>query len=126
MLKLKRVYDGAEPSDGYRILVDRLWPRGMSKQKASVDLWLKEIAPSDGLRKWFAHDPDRWTEFQKRYRTELRKQTELTKEIKQLERKHHSITLVYSARDEEHNQAVALRAYLLWRGQGRGHPPKSS
>jgi uncharacterized protein YeaO (DUF488 family) len=117
MLKLKRIYDAAEPSDGYRILVDRIWPRGMSKQKAGVDLWLKEIAPSNALRKWFAHDPERWMEFQRRYRDELRKQTALTKEVKHLEKKHRTITLVYSARDEQHNQAVALRSYLKKRGE---------
>ena len=116
MLKLKRIYDGAEPSDGYRILVDRIWPRGMSKQKAGVDLWLKEIAPSDALRKWFAHDPERWMEFQRRYRGELRKQKALTDGVKELEKKHRTVTLIYSARDERHNQAVALRAYLKKRG----------
>ena len=116
MLKLKRIYDGAEPLDGYRILVDRIWPRGMSKQKAGVDLWLKEIAPSDALRKWFAHDPERWMEFQRRYRGELRKQKALTDEVKELEKKHRTVTLIYSARDERHNQAVALRAYLKKRG----------
>ena len=116
MLKLKRIYDGAEPLDGYRILVDRIWPRGMSKQKAGVDLWLKEIAPSDALRKWFAHDPERWMEFQRRYRGELRKQKALTDGVKELEKKHRTVTLIYSARDERHNQAVALRAYLKKRG----------
>jgi uncharacterized protein YeaO (DUF488 family) len=112
MIKLKRIYDAPEPSDGYRILVDRLWPRGMSKQKAAVDLWLKEIAPSDALRKWFGHDPERWTEFQKRYRTELRKQSALISQIKTLGKKHATISLIYSARDELHNQAVALLSYL--------------
>ena len=116
MLKLKRIYDGAEPSDGYRVLVDRIWPRGMSKQKAGVDLWLKDIAPSDALRKWFAHDPERWMEFQRRYRYELRKQKALTNEVKELEKKHRTVTLIYSARDERHNQAVALRSYLKKRG----------
>ncbi len=117
MYKLKRVYEAAKRSDGYRILVDRLWPRGVSKEKAGVDLWMKEIAPSDALRKWFGHDPERWTEFQKRYRAELRKQAFLIKELKQLEKKHPTITLVYSARDEEHNQAVALCSYLKRRGK---------
>ena len=124
MLKLKRIYAGTSRSDGYRILVDRIWPRGMSKQKAGVDLWLKEIAPSDALRKWFGHDPERWTEFQRRYRAELRKLTALTKEVKQLEKKHRTITLVYSARDEQHNQAVALLSYLTGRRQPP-HPEKS-
>jgi uncharacterized protein YeaO (DUF488 family) len=116
MLKLKRIYDGAEPQDGYRVLVDRLWPRGMSKEKAKVDLWMKEIAPSDGLRKWFGHDPERWMEFQARYRKELQKKDELIKEISQLKKKYRTVTLLYSARDELHNQAVALLAILKNRG----------
>ena len=74
MFKLKRIYDASEASDGYRVLVDRIWPRGVSKEKARIDLWMKEIAPSDALRKWFGHDPERWEEFQKRYREELQKQ----------------------------------------------------
>src|SRR5580658_1119787 len=112
MLKIKRIYEPPEKNDGFRVLVDRLWPRGVSKDRAHLDLWLKEIAPSDALRKWFGHDPERWTEFQRRYRAELRKLTALTKEVKQLEKKHRTITLVYSARDEQHNQAVALLSYL--------------
>ena len=112
MLNLKRIYVAAEPQDGYRVLVDRIWPRGESKDKAKVDLWMKEIAPSNALRKWFGHDPERWMEFQARYRKELQKQTELIKQLKQLEKKYGTVTLVFSARDELHNQAVALRAYL--------------
>ena len=112
MLKLKRIYDGAELQDGYRVLVDRLWPRGLSKEKAKVDLWMKEIAPSDALRKWFGHDPERWMEFQARYRKELQQKSELVKEISQLEKKYRTVTLVYSAKDELHNQAVALLAFL--------------
>jgi uncharacterized protein YeaO (DUF488 family) len=88
----------------------------MSKQKAKIDLWLKQIAPSGSIRKWFAHDPNRWMEFQRRYHEDLRKQTGLTKQIRQLERKYHTITLVFSARDQRHNQAVALRAFLQRRG----------
>jgi uncharacterized protein YeaO (DUF488 family) len=117
MLKVKRIYDAAEPSDGNRVLVDRIWPRGMSKHKAKVDLWMKDIAPSDALRKWYGHDPERWPEFQRRYHQELRNEPELTKQIKQLERKYHTITLVFSARDERHNQAVALLTFLKKRGQ---------
>ena len=116
MLKLKRIYEAAEPSDGYRILVDRIWPRGMSKQKARVDLWMKEIAPSDALRKWFGHDPRRWLEFQDRYYEELRKETGLTRQVRRLEKKHRTVTLVFSARDDRHNQAVALRGFLQKRG----------
>ena len=117
MLKVKRIYEVAERSDGYRVLVDRLWPRGVSKQKAQVDLWMREIAPSDSLRKWFGHDSQRWLEFQRRYRGELRNKTELIGRIEQLERERHTVTLVFSARDERHNQAVALRAFLKRRGR---------
>lgn len=112
MLKLKRIYDPSQVGDGYRVLVDRLWPRGVSKAKAKVDLWMKEIAPSDALRKWFGHDPERWMEFQARYRKELHKKYELIKEIRELEKKYGTITLVYSAKDELHNQAVALCTFL--------------
>jgi len=112
MFKVKRAYPAAEPSDGYRVLVDRLWPRGVSKQRAKIDLWMKDVAPSDQLRKWFGHDPERWGEFQQCYRRELRDKTELLAELKKLERKHRTVTLVYSARDEDQNQAVVLRAVL--------------
>jgi len=116
MLKLKRIYEAPEASDGYRVLVDRIWPRGVSKEKAQIDLWMKEIAPSDALRKWFGHDPERWEEFQRRYRKELQKDIALTNQLQQLEKQHGTLTLVYSARDEDHNQAVALRAILERRG----------
>jgi len=116
MFKLKRIYDASLPADGYRVLVDRLWPRGVSKEKARIDLWLKEVAPSDALRKWFGHDPERWEEFQKRYGVELQKEIGLAKQLKLLEKQHGTVTLVFSARDEQHNQAVALRAFLQRRG----------
>lgn len=112
MLKIKRIYDSADTDDGFRVLVDRLWPRGVSKEKAHLDLWLKEIAPSDALRKWFAHDPKRWTGFSTKYHEELAARAELVHQIKQLERDHGSVTLLYSAHDAAHNQAVALRRYL--------------
>jgi uncharacterized protein YeaO (DUF488 family) len=112
MLKVKRVYEPAKPSDGYRILVDRIWPRGVSKKKARVDLWIKEIAPSGALRRWFGHDPKRWTGFQQRYRRELQRMPQLTGQLRQLLRQHRTVTLIFSARDERHNQAVALRAFL--------------
>ena len=112
MLKLKRTYDPADSQDGYRVLVDRLWPRGLTKEKAKVDLWMKEIAPSDALRKWFGHEPERWTEFQARYRKELQKKSELIKEVRQLDKKYPTVTLLFSAKDELHNQAVALLAFL--------------
>ncbi|MGA7174814.1 MAG: DUF488 domain-containing protein [Candidatus Acidiferrales bacterium] len=112
MFKLKRIYVPAKPADGYRVLVDRIWPRGVSKEKAGIDLWMKEIAPSDHLRKWFSHDAKRWIEFQKRYREELRATAELTKQLRELEKTHRTVTLIYSARDERRNQAVVLCAFL--------------
>jgi len=115
MIKLKRVYKPSLPSDGYRILVDRVWPRGVSKERAEVALWIREIGPSTALRKWFGHDPERWTEFQKRYRQELKNKSDLLAHIKELEKEHGSITLVFSARDEERNQAVVLRDFLAKR-----------
>ena len=107
----KRIYDAPANTDGFRVLVDRVWPRGVTKEKAAVDLWMKEIGPSTQLRKWFGHDPSRWDEFRKRYRAELVDRTELLDEL----RAHAAtgrLTLVYSARDEEHNQAVALKEIL--------------
>ena len=116
MFKLKRIYDASEASDGYRVLVDRIWPRSVSKEKARIDLWMKEIAPSDALRKWFGHDPERWGESQRRYHEELQKQTGRTNQLQQLGKQHGTLTLVFSARDEHHNQAVALRAFVLMGG----------
>jgi uncharacterized protein YeaO (DUF488 family) len=107
VFKPKRIYDVAEQSDGYRVLVDRIRPRGVSKEKAGIDLWMKEIAPSDQLREWFAHDAKRWIEFQKRYRDELRAKAALTEQLRELEETHRTVTLIYSARDDRHNQAVA-------------------
>lgn len=112
MIKIKRVYDSPAKDDDFRILVDRLWPRGMTKEKAKVDLWLKEVAPSDDLRRWFAHDPKRWQEFKSKYRAELKNKQELLAKIKQMEKEKGMVTLLYSAKDEEHNNAVALSAIL--------------
>lgn len=136
MFKLKRAYEPAKSSDGIRILVDHLWPRGISKEKAAIQLWLKDISPSTELREWFGHETEKWTEFKKRYFTELKKkhdaighypdqwltfkdkylknydeQPDIFKQLKKLAQ-HHTITLVYAAHDEEHNNAVALKAYL--------------
>lgn len=110
-IKIKRVYEAPEKSDGFRVLVDRVWPRGMTKEKASVDLWLKEIGPSTALRKWFGHDPERWTEFKKRYMQELKADKEEVATLKQHTSKG-TVTLVYSAKDEAHNQAVVIREFL--------------
>lgn len=111
MIKLKRIYEEAAKGDGYRILVDRLWPRGISKERATLDLWLKEIAPSDALRKWFGHDPKKWSEFQKKYRLELREHQDALAQIKTLAKKG-SVTLLYAAKDEEHNEAVVIQDLL--------------
>jgi uncharacterized protein YeaO (DUF488 family) len=112
MIKVKRIYDHYDKEDGYRILVDRLWPRGISKEKAQVDLWLKEIAPSTELRKWFGHDPERWEEFEKRYKKELENKSDLLLQLKELKNSHKQITLLYGARDTEHNQAIVLLQML--------------
>jgi uncharacterized protein YeaO (DUF488 family) len=112
MIRVKRIYDPAEKEDGFRILVDRLWPRGLSEDKRKIDLWLKEIAPSNELRKWFAHDPAKWDEFQRKYEEELQTKRELLHELEQLEREKKIVTLLYSAKDEMHNQAVALNKVL--------------
>lgn len=114
-VKLKRAYEPPSPEDGTRILVDRLWPRGLSKQKAALDCWMKDIAPSTELRKWFGHDPKRWKKFRRRYGEEMRQHPDLLAELGALARRH-NITLVYSAHDETHNDAVVLRDVLLGRG----------
>jgi uncharacterized protein YeaO (DUF488 family) len=107
---LKRVYDPPAKADGERVLVDRLWPRGLTKVKAKVDLWLKDVAPSTELRKWFGHDPEKWTEFKKRYRVELKNNPALS-ELLELSRQG-DITLVYAAKDQLHNEAVVLKQIL--------------
>lgn len=110
-IRTKRVYDAPAKSDGFRVLVDRVWPRGVSKEKAAVDLWMKEIGPSTELRKWFNHDLKRWAEFRERYRAELGERAELLDELSGHAAKG-PLTLVFSAKDEEHNQAVALKEVL--------------
>ena len=111
MVRLKRVYEAPAESDGTRVLVERLWPRGLTKERAAVDLWLKEVAPSPELRKWFGHDPARWEQFQERYRRELREKKEAVRLLKQ-KAKEGTVTLVYAARDEEHNGALVLKRLL--------------
>ncbi len=112
MIKIKRAYEPSEDEDGFRILVDRLWPRGISKERAKLDLWIKDIAPTSELRKWFAHDPKRWKEFQTKYNEELKDRKEILKRIKDLEREKTTITLIYGAKDEKHNNAVVLSHVL--------------
>ncbi len=110
-IRIKRIYLAPEPNDGYRLLVDRLWPRGVSRESASIDAWMKDIGPSAALRRWFGHDASRWHEFKRRYAAELDCRQDLVAEIPALARDR-TVTLLYSARDIEHNQAVALAAYL--------------
>jgi uncharacterized protein YeaO (DUF488 family) len=112
MIEIKRVYEKPAKADGWRVLVDRLWPRGMKKEAARVDVWMKDVAPSTALRKWFGHEPEKWSEFQKRYRRELERKTELLAELKKMAKEHGTLTLLYGAKDEEHNDAVALASVL--------------
>ncbi len=111
MLKVKRVYEKPSREDGIRVLVDRLWPRGLTKADAKIDIWLKEISPSDALRKWFNHDPAKWTEFKRRYSAELKGKKNLLETIRE-EARRGSVTLVFGAKDEKHNNAVALAALI--------------
>jgi uncharacterized protein YeaO (DUF488 family) len=110
-IAIKRVYEPAARADGYRVLVDRLWPRGLKKEDAKIDLWLREAAPSTQLRRWFNHDPARWDAFCRRYRGELHDKADVLAPLNRRARKGR-VTLLYSARDEQHNQAVVLSAYL--------------
>ena len=110
-IQLKRAFDPASKKDGHRVLVDRIWPRGLRKEEVRVDDWMKEIAPSTELRKWFGHEPAKWAEFRRRYFAELSHRRELVNMLLEIARSR-PLTLVYSAKDEEHNNAVALREYL--------------
>lgn len=110
-IRIKRIYDPPEISDGYRVLVDRLWPRGVSKGSAKIDLWMKEIAPSTELRQWFHHDPDRWEEFKTRYRAELRTNREALERLR-VHAEEGPLTLLYGAKDVHHNHAMVLKAVL--------------
>ncbi len=112
MIKVKRIYQKPAKEDGWRVLVDRLWPRGMKKEAAHIDLWMKEVAPGDALRKWFGHEPRKWVEFQKKYRAELKKKKDLISNLKKMEREHGTLTLLFGAKDESHNQAVLLAEVL--------------
>jgi len=119
MIRLKRAYDAPSRSDGLRILVERLWPRGVTKHKGAIDLWLKDFAPSTQLRKWYGHDPARWTEFQKRYRAELNDLGDLLPLLKRIT-DNETVTFVYAAKDEAHNSAILLKARL----ESGSHRPK--
>ena len=111
MIKVKRAYEEPSSEDGFRVLVERLWPRGVSKEEAHLDLWLKDVAPSTELRKWFGHDPEKWKEFQERYRAELKDHKDALKLLKEKEREG-TVTLIYAARDEAHNGALVLKKVL--------------
>ena len=111
MIKTKRVYDPASPDDGRRILIDRLWPRGIKKEEADIDEWMKDIAPSNDLRKWFAHDTAKWFEFKKRYINELKKKSELVERLRS-EAKKGTVTLLFAAKDVEHDNAVVLKELI--------------
>lgn len=111
MIRVKRVYEKPSAQDGLRVLVDRLWPRGLKKESARLDRWTKELAPSAELRKWFAHDPDRWEEFQRRYARELDRREEAARALLEWG-KGKTLTLLFAAKDGVHNNAVALKAYL--------------
>jgi uncharacterized protein YeaO (DUF488 family) len=111
MFAIKRVYEPAQSDDGRRVLVERLWPRGMTRQKAAVDLWLKEIAPSPELRKWFSHDPQKWAEFRERYRDELKANPRPVIQLRQMASEG-QVTLVYAAHDPQHNSALLLKEFL--------------
>jgi uncharacterized protein YeaO (DUF488 family) len=113
-VRLKRAYEAPDPRDGRRILIDRLWPRGVSKEHAALDGWMKEIAPSTGLRKWFGHDPSRWAEFRRRYSEEVHQHMDLVDQLRSIARQG-PITLIYSAHDDVHNDAAALREFILAR-----------
>lgn len=111
-IKIKQVYEKYKKDDGFRILIDRLWPRGLSKNKSKVDLWLKDIAPSDELRKWFSHDPKKWADFKMKYKKELKSKLDLLRKVEQIEKEKGIVTLLYSAKDREHNNAVVLQEIL--------------
>lgn len=112
MIKLKRIYENPDKSDGYRVLVDRLWPRGVSKGKAALDLWLKDIAPSNELRIWFGHDPKKWPEFQKKYRAEIKANEEAFTQLREIVASKKTVTLLFSAKDENYNQAIVIKSLL--------------
>lgn len=110
-IRTKRIYDKPSKNDGYRILVDRIWPRGVSKEDAQLDDWVKDVAPSEELRKWFDHDPEKFKEFEKKYRVELKEKENEIKELKE-KAKDKTVTLLYGAKDKEHNQAIVLQKVL--------------
>jgi uncharacterized protein YeaO (DUF488 family) len=124
-IRTKRVYEKAEGSDGFRILVDRLWPRGLNKENAEIDLWLPEIAPSNSLRKWFSHDPEKWEQFRDRYFKELDSKRESILNLRQYSKKG-TLTFLYGARDTRFNNALALEEYLTGKARKKNYDSKVS
>jgi uncharacterized protein YeaO (DUF488 family) len=124
MIKLKRAYDSVSSDDGMRVLVERLWPRGLSKAKLQLDAWLKDVGPTTELRRWFGHDPEKWSQFRARYFRELDSRPESWRPLLSAARRR-TVTLVYSSHDEEHNNAVALEEYLQTQ-ERRGRPSRQS
>jgi len=112
MIQTKRIYDEPSTDDGFRVLVDRLWPRGVSKEEARLDEWLKEIAPSDELRQSFGHDPGKWEKFKEKYFSELEEKPELVEQLRKMMEDHEKVTLSYAAKDEKRNNARALKSFL--------------
>ncbi|AFZ69871.1 hypothetical protein Calag_0081 [Caldisphaera lagunensis DSM 15908] len=112
MIKLKRVYDKVDEEDGLRILVERLWPRGIKKEEKKIDLWLKEIAPSNELRKWFHHDPNKWEEFKNRYYQELNNKKDIVNKLLEIIKNNKNVTFLYSTKEKNYNNAVALKEYI--------------
>lgn len=115
-IRIKRIYEPTAKADGHRILVDRLWPRGIKKENANINVWLKEVAPSTTLRKWFNHDPEKWKQFISKYHTEL-KESPAWQELLTILKEHKTITLLYGAKDEHHNQAAALKQLIETHGK---------
>jgi uncharacterized protein YeaO (DUF488 family) len=111
MIQVRRAYEPADPADGFRVLIDRIWPRGLKKEQAAIDLWLKDAAPSAGLRKWFGHDPAKWDEFREHYAGELDRNPDAVRLLREKSRSG-TLTLVFAAKDEEHSNAAALKGYL--------------
>lgn len=111
-IHVKRIYDEPSSSDGVRVLVDRLWPRGVRKEDADIDIWMKDIAPSTELRRWFGHDPDKWTEFRSRYKAELKDHKDLTDQLLELSAKKDGVTLLYGARDTRHAHPLVIKSVL--------------
>ena len=121
MIRLKRVYEPPSQEDGLRVLVDRLWPRALKREAAKIDVWLKDIAPGTALRQWFGHDPERWTEFERRYRRELAERPEAVAALRALIKANKRVTLLFAAKDSDHNNAVALKNFLARRTAPKAH-----